>query len=174
MEFFIGVFTLIYLVVSFAVICIAVTERCYKVLGCTLLLLTLWWVQDGYKEDILKEYDGSVKKVLVSASPSNTKTEGGFLLFVGSLSETRYYLLREEVEALLYKDFEVTAKDTYLREDTELKGKGLYVELYDCKDVKKSYILLVWEIIEKEVQSCNLRRKEVRVPIGSVIKELKV
>lgn len=180
MELLIVAITLIYLVVTFAVICIAVADRCYEtskgkfVIGTILLIFSLWCIQDGYKEEVLQEYEGSVKKVLVSASPSSTKTEGSFLLFVGSLSETRYYLLREEVEDLLYKDFEVKAKDTYLREDSTLKGKGLYVESYDCKDIKKSYVLLVWVIAEKEKQPCNLRRKEIRVPLGSVIKELKV
>lgn len=152
-------------------------EEKYYQLSISLVLLLTWTLQEGYGKQTSEPYTVTQEKLLVSASPSHLKSEGdiggGFLFFSGYFDQKRYYLLREEVSESLYKDFEVSG-EVYLRESSDWKEKGLYKVDYTCEDVTSSYTLLWKKIAEQTWQNCDDGVKEIIVPKGSVIKELKV
>ncbi|AUR84677.1 TMhelix containing protein [Vibrio phage 1.063.O._10N.261.45.C7] len=143
----------------------------------TLGLFMGWGIGDGYEETQTFTHKGYVTKHLVSAAPSHTQIngniEGNFLFFAGVIQENRVYLLREEVEKGLYKDFEVK-HEVYIREDSSLTNRGKFVQYYDCKDVTKSYEYFIWELYNKTENKCFYQKQEIIVPSGSVIKELNI
>jgi hypothetical protein len=144
-------------------------------------LMFVWFIGlcfgDGFEETQTFTHKGYVTKHLVSAAPSHTQingsVSGSFLFFSGVIQESRVYLLREEVEKGLYKDFEVK-HEVYIREDSSLTNRGKFVQYYDCKDVTKSYEYFIWELYSKTENECFYQKQEIIVPSGSVIKELNI
>ncbi|CAL9955543.1 hypothetical protein VPHF99_0010 [Vibrio phage F99] len=139
--------------------------------------VTGWCMGDGYEESQEFTHKGYTTKQLVSAAPSHTQihgnVSGNFLFFSGMIQESRVYLLREEVETGLYKDFEVK-HEVYIREDNSLTDRGKFVKYFDCKDVTKSYEYFVWEFYNETKNECFYQKQEIIVPKGSVIKELNI
>jgi len=136
-----------------------------------------WCIGDGYEESQKFTHKGHITKYLVSAAPSHTQingnVSGSFLFFSGMIQESRVYLLREEVEEGLYKDFEVK-HEVYIREDAILTDRGKFVQYFDCKDVTKSYEYFIWEVYNETKNECFYQKQEIIVPKGSVIKELNI
>ena len=141
------------------------------------VVFTGWCIGDGYEESQKFTHKGYNMKHLVSAAPSHTQINGSvggnFLFFSGMIQESRVYLLREEVEAGLYKDFEVK-HEVYIREDDSLTDRGKFVKYFDCKDVTKSYEYFIWEFYNETKNECFYQKQEIIVPKGSVIKELNI
>lgn len=120
--------------------------------------------------------DYTTTKVLVSTQPSHTQIEGsfgGFLIVSGVINESRVYLLREEVEDGLYKDFEVK-HEVYIREDNTILDKGKFVQHFQCENIILSYSWLGMVLFDKQGEECKYSRQEIVVPKGSVIKELNI
>jgi len=140
-------------------------------------LLLGWGVGDGYEQSSVFTHKGQVTKHLVSAAPSHTQINGSvggnFLFFSGIIQENRVYLLREEVEEGLYKDFEVK-KEVYIREDSSLTDRGKFVQYFNCKDITRSYEYAIWELYRETNNECSYQKQEIIVPKGSVIKELNI
>lgn len=149
-----------------------------KVYWTLVVILFVGWIAgDGYEETRTLTHKDHVTKHLVSAAPSHTQINGSiggnFLFFSGVIQENRVYLLREEVEKDLYKDFEVK-QEVYIREDNSLTNRGKFVQYYNCKDVTKSYEYFLWELYNKTENKCFYQKQEIIVPSGSVIKELSI
>tara|TARA_B100001059_G_C17712583_1_gene516297 strand:+ start:312 stop:842 length:531 start_codon:yes stop_codon:yes gene_type:complete len=132
---------------------------------------------DGWEGDRKHTHNYTTTKTLVSAAPSHTQVEGsisgGFLMFSGVIGESRVYLLREEVEKGLYKDFEVK-KEVYIREDDGSRNKGKFVQHFQCYDISTHFDLYGYEFLHRTVNKCAYQKQEIVVPVGSVIKELNI
>ncbi|UUW39748.1 putative TMhelix containing protein I [Vibrio phage VPMCC14] len=119
----------------------------------------------------------TTQRTLVSAQPSHTQINGSisgnFLMFSGVIGEDRVYLLREEVEKGLYKDFEVK-HEVYIREDESLTTKGRFVQHFKCNNINIEYIWLGMQLFRNIKNKCEYDRQEIVVPVGSVIKELNI
>ncbi|UOK16885.1 hypothetical protein [Vibrio phage phiKT1024] len=142
------------------------------------ILFGAWFAADGWESRTIEIYQKESVRKLVSASPSNTKIngsiDGSFLFFGGVVNESRYYLLREEVEPGLYKDFEVK-HEVYIREDANLKDSGKFVQLYKCHKLEGTYDIFGYQPIEpRYITKCKYKRQEIVVPQGFVIKDLTI
>lgn len=117
------------------------------------------------------------EKVIVSSSPSHQYIEGrvggGFLLFSGMIEQKRAYLLREEIEEGLYKDFTVK-EEVYLKEDPLLKSKGKFKQYFTCKHSLFWYDVYGLRLLETKEETCSYTKQVISVPVGSVIKEIKI
>lgn len=148
-----------------------VTFVCYVLLGA-------WFAADGWESRIVDTYDKNEVRKIVSASPPNSQINGSiggsFLFFGGVVNESRYYLLREEVEPGLYKDFEVK-QEVYIREDSNLKDSGKFIQVYKCNKLKGTYDIFGYQPIEpRYITKCQYQRQEIIVPQGFVIKDLTI
>lgn len=142
------------------------------------LLFGAWFAADGWESRIIEVYNKTEVRKIVSASPSNTQINGSisgsFLFFGGVVNESRYYLLREEVQPGLYKDFEVK-HEVYIREDPNLKDSGKFVKIYKCNKLKGTYDIFGYQPIEpRYMTKCKYQRQEIVVPQGFVIKDLTI
>lgn len=140
-----------------------------------LILGILFTFNEGYEYKQTPWYSVHQEKLIVSSSPSSLKTEGiiggNFLFFSGYVSQSRYYLLREQIEEGLYKDFEVNG-EVYLRESVTFLNQGKYTEEYHCYDKTESYTLFWKTWTGEKEQHCDLKRQEIIVPVDSIIKEI--
>lgn len=139
-------------------------------IGISILGGLIYW-----QVDIDSTYETSTRsKVLVSAAPSHTQVDGsisgGFMYISGYVNEKRIYLLREEVSKGVYKDFEVK-KGAYLKEDASLKNKGKFVQHFRCETEIARIELLD---LQESRTNCVVIGQDIVVPVGSVIKELKI
>jgi hypothetical protein len=132
---------------------------------------------DGWERDNQFTHDKITTKILISAQPSHTQIEGSvsgsFLMFSGVIGESRVYLLREEVEKGLYKDFEVK-HEVYIREDGNLMNKGKFVQYFKCYKITDYFDLFGYKLWSKTGYNCEYQKQEIVVPVGSVIKELNI
>uniref|UniRef100_A0AB39AJ88 TMhelix containing protein I n=1 Tax=Vibrio phage P018-4 TaxID=3229728 RepID=A0AB39AJ88_9CAUD len=144
-------------------------------------LLFIFWLTLVFSSGVehSKTYTNSyiTQRTLVSAQPSHTQingsVSGNFLMFSGVIGENRVYLLREEVEKGLYKDFEVK-HEVYIREDSSLTTKGKFVQHFKCSDITVEYFWLGMKLFNNTNNKCEYDRQEIVVPVGSVIKELNI
>lgn len=138
----------------------------------------VWLTSNGWEKESKFVENTTREKILVSAQPSHTQIEGhvrgNFMMFSGVVGEKRVYLLREEVQTGLYKDFEVQG-ETYIREDDSMSDKGKFKQYYTCNDVKIVLDFYGWKPLDLGTEyKCKLVKQEIIVPKGSVIKELNI
>jgi hypothetical protein len=147
----------------------------YRYKALTSIALILLWLH--YTDLILtptKTYQSTTEKIIVSSAPSSSELSGSWILGFGSISTSRYYLLREEVSDGLYKDFQVKY-EVYIREDKSLTTKGKFIQISNCTVRQWEYELLWFTLYGGETYtSCNFSRQEIVVPVGYVIKDLTI
>lgn len=132
---------------------------------------------DGWEEDKIYTHDKVTTRTLVSAQPSHTQINGNisgnFLMFSGVIGEQRVYLLREEIEKGLYKDFEVKY-EVYIREDKSLTSKGKFKQYFKCYKLRDYFSAFDTQVLSRVKYECEYQKQEIVVPVGSVIKELNI
>ena len=145
-----------------------------KWLAIPVSLLVLWGCSSGLEITEHSHYKREDVRNLVSASPSESEIDGAFWFFGGVINESRYYLLRWEVEPHLYKDFQVK-NEVYIREDPNLVNTGKFVQFFDCHYENVSYDLVGLRVYQGEDEKiCSYSRQEIIVPMGYVIKDLNI
>ncbi|ALM62112.1 hypothetical protein AXI64_gp120 [Vibrio phage qdvp001] len=164
-------------VILFVAILGCLEEKKIKTTGVLFIFLLTLIFSDGVEHSKTYTNSYTTERTLISAAPSHTQINGSirgsFLMFSGVINENRVYLLREEVEKGLYKDFEVE-HEVYIREDNTLTTKGRFVQLFKCYDVSAEYFWLGFKLFGNTKNICSYSRQEIVVPVGSVIKELNI
>ena len=142
-----------------------------------LLLFFIWCYSDGMEIKEFPTRSYTTEKVLVSTQPPHSEVSGSlsgsFLYFSGSIGENRVYLLREEISQGLYKDFQVK-NEVFIREDNDLITKGKFVQYFQCYDVSLYYEIIMWPTLNNVYEDCRYVKQEIVVPVGSVVKEIKI
>lgn len=142
-----------------------------------IIMVIYLFTSEGIEKQSFPETYYTKEKVIVSSSPSHQYIEGrvsgNFLLFSGVIEQKRAYLLREEIEDGLYKDFTVK-KEVYLKEDPLLKSKGKFIQYFTCEHSLYWYDVYGLRLLETKKETCSYKKQVISVPVGSVIKEISI
>jgi hypothetical protein len=123
----------------------------------------------------IENYKKEEKIEFVSTTPPSTGgIEINFYLGTGYSDDSIFYILREEVEKNIFKDFIV--KDTLIKINSNLENHGYYIETKECTNY--TYTIDLFFIIKNPVgeeEICNpISQKVIHVPEGYVVRNMSI
>lgn len=168
--------TTVFLFIAVITFFVALQEEAPRVAIGVVITLMIWGFSEGFTVKPYPVYEKVESKEIVSIGQPHFGTTGGlsssFVLFSGIIEQSRYYILREEVEPGLYRDLEVKS-GAFLREDSSLNDRGIFKTYRKCADYETEYRILGINLKESERRTeCQLDRREIVVPSGYIIQEL--